>query len=102
MIANYLLVKNNCTYMYISGNQDYGRLITFPEYSIAIGSSEGAMTKTQDVWLRKFSGGLSLVNPYTREHTVRLPAGNYNDVNGNPVRPTVTIAVQTGLVLLKQ
>jgi hypothetical protein len=37
VIANYLLVKNDCTYMYISGSQDYGRLITFPEYSIAIG-----------------------------------------------------------------
>ena len=102
VIANYLLVKNNCTYMYISGNQDYGRLITFPEYSIAIGRPQGAMTKTQGVWLRKFSGGLSLVNPHTGEHTVSLPAGNYNDVNGNPVGPTVTMAAQTGLVLLKQ
>ena len=60
------------------------------------------MTKTQGVWLRKFSGGLSLVNPHTGEHTVSLPAGNYNDVNGNPVGPTVTMAAQTGLVLLKQ
>ena len=44
MIANYLLVKNDCTYMYISGfngqQQDYGRLIIFPEYFIKIGHSE--------------------------------------------------------------
>ena len=102
VIANYLLVKNNCTYMYISGSQDYGRLITFPEYSIAIGRARGAMTKTHGVWLREFSGGLALVNPYLREHTARLPAGNYSDVNGNPVGPTVTMSAQSGLVLLKQ
>ncbi len=102
VIANYLLVKNNCTYMYISGSQDYGRLITFPEYSIAIGHARGAMTKTQGVWLREFSGGLSLVNPYLREKTVRLPAGNYSDVNGNAVGPTVPMPAQSGIVLLKQ
>ena len=102
VIANYLLVKNNCTYMYISGSQDYGRLITFPEYSIAIGHAKGAMTKTHGVWLREFSGGLSLVNPYLRDRTVKLPTGNYSDVNGNHVGSTVAMPAQSGLVLLKQ
>ena len=42
VIANYLLVKNHCTYMYMTGfttggGQDYGSLITFPEYAIPIG-----------------------------------------------------------------
>ena len=40
VIANYLLVKNDCTYMYISGfngqQQDYGRLIIIPQYFINI------------------------------------------------------------------
>jgi hypothetical protein len=102
VIANYLLVKNDCTYMYISGSQDYGRLVTFPEYSIAIGRTRGAMTKTHGVWLREFSGGLSLVNPYLKERTVTLPAGHYSDVNGNPIGPAVTLSAQSGLVLLKQ
>jgi len=102
VIANYLLVKNNCTYMYISGSQDYGRLITFPEYSIAIGHARGAMRKMNGAWLREFSGGLSLVNPYLKDRKVNLPAGNYSDVNGNPVGPTVTMPAQSGLVLLKQ
>ena len=88
--------------MYISGSQDYGRLITFPEYSIAIGHARGEMTKTHGVWLREFSSGLSLVNPYLREKTVRLPEGNYSDVNGNLVGPTVPMPAQSGLVLLKQ
>ena len=106
VIANYLLVKNRCTYMYITGftaggGQDYGSLITFPEYSIQIGHPTGAMKKTQRVWERAYSGGLALVNPYYGTATVMLPSGWYVDVNGNPVGPTLTMRGQTGEVLLK-
>lgn len=104
-IANYLLVKNDCTYMYmtgfLNGGQDYGSLILFPEYSIPIGHATGPMTKTQGVWARKYSGGLALVNPLGATKTVALPEGSYVDVNGNAVGPVVTMERQTGLVLLK-
>jgi hypothetical protein len=40
------------------------------------------------------------VNPYLAAATVTLPAGAYVDVNGNPVGPTLTMAGQTGQVLL--
>jgi hypothetical protein len=106
VIANYLLVKNRCTYMYITGfnsdgGQDYGSLITFPEYSIQIGHPIGGMTKTQGIWARAYSGGMTLVNPYYATATVTLPAGSWVDVNGNSVGPTVTMEGQTGQVLLK-
>jgi hypothetical protein len=104
VLANYLLVKNDCTYVYMSGitagAQDYGSLFVFPEYSIPIGHATGAMTKTQDVWERIFSGGLTLVNPYSTTTTVTLPPGNYVDVNGNPVTSPVTVTPQTGMILL--
>jgi hypothetical protein len=105
VIGNYLLVKNDCTYMYMSGYtasgaQDYGRLITFPEYSIDIGSAIGAMQKTRGIWEREFSGGLALVNPYNSTFTVTLPPGSWTDVNGNPAGPTVTLTKQTAQVLL--
>jgi len=105
VIGNYLLVKNDCTYMYISGYtatgaQDYGRLITFPEYSIAIGSATDQMRKTQGIWERRFSNGLTMVNPYAATATVTLPAGNWVDVNGNSVGPTLILAGQTAQVLL--
>ena len=104
-IANYLLVKNNCTYMYMTGfttggGQDYGSLITFPEYTISIGHPTGPMTTSQGVWTRTYSGGLALVNPFYTMATVSLPSGKYVDVNGNPVGPTLTMAGQTGTVLL--
>jgi len=104
VLANYLLVKNHCTYVYLSGitngQQDYGSLHVFPEYSIKIGYATGAMTKTQGVWERTFSGGLTLVNPYNATATVTLPPGSFVDVNGDPVGPTVTLTKQTGEILL--
>jgi hypothetical protein len=105
VIGNYLLVKNNCTYMYMTGNtstggQDYGLLVTFPEYGIAIGHPTGAKCKTQGVWERRYSNGLTLVNPYNAKATVKLPAGNWVDVNGNAVGPTITLTKQTAQVLL--
>jgi hypothetical protein len=105
-IANYLLVKNRCTYMYMTGftaggGQDYGSLITFPEYSIQIGHPISALKKTQGVWARAYSGGLAIVNPYYTTATVTLPAGSWVDVNGNPVGPTLVMEGQTGRVLLK-
>ena len=107
MIANYLLVKNSCTYMYMtgfgaSGGQDYGALIQFPEYSIQIGHALGEREKRQGIWMRAFSGGLALVNPSNKTAVVKLPPGNWGDVNGNPVGPEVTMGHQTGVVLLGQ
>ena len=83
------------------GGQDYGSLITFPEYSINIGYPTSAMKQTQGVWARMYSGGLALVNPYLATATDTLPKGSYVDVNGNPVGPTLTMEGQTGQVLLK-
>ena len=106
VLANYLLVKNNCTYVYMTGisnqQQGYGSLITFPEYSIAIGHATGKMTKKQGAWVRTFSGGLTLVNPYAATAIVTLPPGNYVDVNGNAVTSPVTLTRQTGQIVLLQ
>ena len=107
VIANYLLVKDDCTYMYISGfrfngqEQDYGRLIIFPEYFIKIGHATANMRKTQGVWWRRYSKGLTIVNPYNHIAIVNLPPGEYVDVNGMRVGKSVLLRPQTGLVLLR-
>jgi hypothetical protein len=59
------------------------------------------MAKAYGVWERMFTGGLALVNPTDTMATVALPVGNsYNDLNGNPAGPTVTLSPQTGEILL--
>jgi hypothetical protein len=100
-IANYLLVKDNCTYMYMTGQQQYGDLVTFPEYRIDIGAPAGAKFQTQGVWERAYAKGLTIVNPSTDGARVTLPDGNWVDVNGDAMGPAVTLHAQTGLVLLK-
>jgi len=105
VIGNYLLVKNDCTYMYMTGftaggGQDYGRLINFPEYSIAIGHPIGAMEERQGVWGREYSNGLTLVNPYGSTATFKLPSGNWVDINGKTVGPILTMGERSAQVLL--
>ncbi len=100
-IANYLLVKNHCMYMYMSGSQQYGSLVIFPEYSIPIGHPEAPMRRVQKVWGRKYSGGLALVNPYDKTSTVVLPGNSYVDIHGVAVGPSVTMLPHSGIVLLK-
>jgi len=105
IMANYLLVRNNCTYMYISGylangEQDYGRLITFKQYGVAIGSPTGAMTQTQTIWERPYSGGWTLVNPNNKVVTVTLPSGQWVNVDGAALVSPLKMQAHSGQVLL--
>jgi Hypothetical glycosyl hydrolase family 15 len=104
VIANYLLVKNDCTYMYMTGYngkaQGYGVLLTFPEYKIAIGSATGAMKASQGAYSRSFTNGIAIVNPSGSTVTFNLPAGTYKTVDGIVEGPSVTLGPSTGLVLL--
>jgi hypothetical protein len=99
-IANYLLVRDNCTYMYMTGPGQYGDLVLFPEYKIVIGKPTGDKFQTQGIWERTYAKGLTLVNPYNTSATVSLPAGHWFDVNGHRTGASVTLGQQTGLVLL--
>jgi hypothetical protein len=105
VIANYLLVKNDCTYVYMTGfngkAQGYGVLVTFPEYKIAIGAATGPMKSARGAYSREFTNGLAIVNPSGASVTVNLPAGTYKTVDGKVEGPAVTLRPSTGLVLLK-
>jgi hypothetical protein len=101
VIGNYLLVRNNCTYMYMTGRQDYGALVVFPEYAADFGSPAGDMSLVQGAWERLYSSGLTLVNPYDATAVVDLPPGHWTDVDGNRVTSPVTLQHQTALLLLK-
>jgi hypothetical protein len=100
-IGNYLLVRDNCTYMYMTGQQDYGDLVTFFEYGKHFGHPTGDMQLTQGAWERPYSKGLTLVDPFDSGATVDLPPGSWVDVNGNPVSSPVNLAPHTALLLLK-
>src|SRR6266699_5220741 len=99
-LANYLLIKNNTSYLSISGYQEYGYLQIRPEYAAPIGSPTNAYYASQNVYMRNFTGGLVIVNPSSStQYTVSLPSGKYKDLYGNTISTSYTLPVHSGVVL---
>src|SRR6266568_3664023 len=99
-LANYLLIKNNTSYLSISGYQEYGYLLIRPEYAAPIGSPTNAYYALQNVYMRDFTGGLVIVNPSSStQYTVSLPSGKYKDLYGNTIGTSYTLPVHSGVVL---
>lgn len=105
VVANYLLIRDDCTYVWISGftksgAQDYGRILLYPEYKLAVGKPTGSAQAAGAAWQRKYSGGLALVNPSDRSVTIPLH-GSYADENGTHYSHSITLARTTGEILLR-
>jgi hypothetical protein len=99
-LANYLLVKGKYSYIAITGFQEYGSLLMTPEYKINIGHPLNLMYFSQSVYMRDFSNGKAIVNTtYGQTYTISLPAGVYQDLDGNYV-DTIVMKAHTGVVLL--
>ena len=106
-IANYLLIKGECTYISISGfrtkklnQQDYGVLHWYPQYETAIGEPAGpAAEQPSGAYLREFTGGLALVNPTLAAAEVSLPPGQWYSASGEPLSGSMELAAQQGAVL---
>ena len=106
VVANYLLVRDDCTYVWMSGftasgQQDYGRILLYPEYSLAVGKPTGAATRSGDAWERSYEGGLALVNPSGRRVTVPLQ-GQYVDENGQQYSGSIVLEKTSGQILLQR
>ena len=104
VVANYLLIRNDCTYVWMSGftktgAQDYGRILLYPEYRLAVGKPVGAATRVARAWERIYSGGLTLVNPTKAPTTVKL-SHRYVDENGNAYSGSIALPATTGQILL--
>jgi hypothetical protein len=100
-VANYLLLKNNASWIYICGPQEYGTLLMIPEYAAQIGSPTDAYHQSQGVYMRHFTNGLALVNPSeTTSYSVSL-TGAYRDLYGHTLSGQVTLPPASGQVLLR-
>jgi hypothetical protein len=106
VVANYLLTRDDCTYVWMSGftksgAQDYGRILLYPEYQLAIGKATASAKAVQNAWERSYSGGLALVNPSNRRAVIQLH-GNYVDENGRRYSRSITLGGETGEILLSK
>jgi hypothetical protein len=105
VVANYLLTRDDCTYVWISGftksgGQDYGRILLYPEYKLAVGKPTGPARAIHGAWERLYSGGLALVNPSSRSVVVPLDR-TYVDEDGRRYSHLILLPKTTGQILLK-
>ena len=102
ILANYLLVKYDHTYsaFIISRNASYNQQnFALPEFLAKVGTPTTAIQFAQNVYMRKYSQGLALVNPsLDQSYTVNLPSGTYKDLHGNGIS-TIIMSPHSGLVL---
>ena len=106
VVANYLLTRDDCTYVWISGftktgAQDYGRILLYPEYDLVVGEPTGSAESVNGAWERAYSDGLALVNPSEREITVPLKRW-YVDENGTRYTNSIALPKTSGQILLKK
>ena len=104
VVANYLLIRDDCTYVWISGfaasgGQDYGRILIYPEYGLPIGKPTADAREVDGAWQREYSGGLALVNPSHRRVMIPLKRA-YVDENGRRYRGSIVLGATTGQILL--
>jgi hypothetical protein len=100
-LANYLLLKNNASWIYICGPQEYGTLLMTPEYAAQIGSPTDTFHQSQGVYMRHFTNGLALVNPSgSASYSVTL-SGVYHDLYGHALSGQVSLPPAAGQVLLR-
>ena len=111
VLGNYLLVKGGHSYTYIYARGDsgtgsspngYGTFYDRPQYHVPIGHPIAKREQRDGLQLRRYSGGLAIVNPSpSQSHTMRLDATyrdmfgrTYNSVTLPPARAVVLLAVR--------
>ncbi len=102
-LASYLMGKGHSAQLFISTIQGYGAEQWYQEYNAPLGSPTDAMQQTQQVYIRHYSHGISIVNPSaTDSHDVSLAAkaGRYRDLYGHAVGQTITLPPHSGVVLV--
>jgi hypothetical protein len=70
-----------------------------PYDAVALGQPAGAMTQAGTAYERQFANGLVVVNPNTSSVTLSL-SGTYVDLDGKAVTSSITLAPETGDVLV--
>jgi hypothetical protein len=99
-IANYLLLKNNASWIYICGYQEYGTLLLTPEYAAPIGSPTDTYFANQNVYRRDFTNGVVLVNPSSHGSVTVWLSGTYHDLYGQTIGSKLTLAPVSAIILL--
>jgi hypothetical protein len=103
-LASYLMGKGHSAALCVTPIGEYGSTQLYNEYNAQIGHPLGPMYRAQNIYVRSYSHGLSIVNASsTNTYTLTLSAAHhYIDLYGNAVARTLTMPPHSGMVLLLQ
>jgi hypothetical protein len=97
-LATYLLGNQGAALLFVGGVHGYGTLQYHNEYDAPIGKPCSDVS-AGPVYVRRFSGGIAVVNASTSALPLSLPSGKaYRDIEGHGVGSTIPPI--TGYVLL--
>lgn len=102
-LATYAMVNLGGADVYIS--PEVGQNYSYrPEYATRYGSPCGSYTNpATDVYERKFSGALAIVNASSAPYSFQLPSGHtYSDIEGRPVSSPLMLQPADAYFLLTQ
>ncbi|OAQ38020.1 hypothetical protein A5893_16790 [Pedobacter psychrophilus] len=104
IMANFLLSRGPKSLLALSGYEKTTLYHTFDyrkELDIIIGEPlENPEEITKGVWSRKYTKGMTLVNPSSKDSiTVRLPPGKFRMLNGELIEKEITLNPASGAVL---
>lgn len=102
-VAAYFMADEGHAYMYMSPSTG-GAEHNYPEYDANLGTPCGAYYGGPNIYYRKFSGGLVVLNsgslPAASE-SAALPGGHtYSDIDGRKISNPLSVASNDGYVLL--
>ena len=102
ILANYLLVRGNQTYLSLKSAFDLGKTTERPELAAAnVGAPLGEPMQQGSLWTRQYAKGLVIVNPMkTGVASFDLGSIIYTDVYGNTLQGTVPVPPVSGLILI--
>jgi hypothetical protein len=84
----------------VGGLHDYGTLQYHSEYGESIGTPCSDVAGGPQVYSRRFSGGLAVVNAGLSAQSYTVPGGSYRDVEGRSVGSTLSLKPNDAYVLL--
>ncbi|HEY3821378.1 MAG TPA: putative glycoside hydrolase [Polyangiaceae bacterium] len=100
-LASYLMGKEHAAAVFVSGLEQYGCALWYPEFDAPIGHPCGEMRREAGVYVRDYSHGMVVTNASYLGAIYTLPGDlPYTDLQGTQVGSAVPLAAHSGVVLL--
>jgi hypothetical protein len=105
VLGSFLMGKEHSAYILMTFSPIWGNYGPhwphLPQYDEDIGHPCAPMTSTQHLYVRDYSKGLAVANPDPdKTYRFDLPAGEFQDIYGNPVDSVLILEPLTARVLL--